>query len=986
VLPVPGGRAALEWLGVSSETPRALVLTELVRRLHFTNEARGQLEAAVTEFAGVVFELLRLQDAIAAASPTGTPLTLATAQSTDARRRIIDVVEAAGLRVRDVERRLVVEEDRGQAAGRLRARLARLGVDTEALRRRLSAGEPPALDVPSVNVPLPLSPQTWSRIFGREAPATSLFASILVEPSARLLYHGLAGMDAETRRWFGAQPDLLKQIYGSAEAVSAFALFAPAIRIRNAALEVPGSSIGARRWSAVLDTEPSRPDLFVARLFTRSSGRLAALYFSIASAEPERQAFLLGEAVDAAADAAFGRLASRFVACYESELPSYPFSIRFNDPALLLLEIGISPMRRALAGPRWRRFWSRALDGGDLPEDPARSLRDLQNEGTVDGSWLVAALCDAPRDARSAVLQTLLFANRVFGDVADPALPDVLVAVRARQLFPGLMSALEQAGISAPATYAHLARRAEQISRIEDAHKAISALQQFQGSVALTLAAVRAETLTIDAGTRLLEALAAIALENGRYGGTLAAWFADDWLTATGGPSDSDAATSAEERTLAALAGRSGSRDPVVWEGLTYALDIAGHARRQMRDARRRQRGITLDSVTALGRLVSELRAPSLTIEGASRLRGQLAALRTELAAFEPADEYLDDVPDITRVLDRALDDLARMTEPRRLSRARDVAGDLTLILDVLFGHAVASWAYALPLADAASQTIVGGGDPARRHHFGVRESHREATLRWEIAWRGEENGFVSGSLFGLDAALARRKLRRLTSDRLPGQPALDRNDVAVMYLATALSDPRRLTDPARDRIAAAIAAGAAAVARAGRDAAALDAAAAAAAISPWRRQALGWTAADPAEDLGGWFSSTELAWIGGLEPEEVDAWGTPLLPSGCLCIRMPRVRPEALLGRALAALRPYQSPGLMFRIASTLARHRLPAALATSIQRYAMQELIDRVRPAHAADFEAFARAVEQIDPTLIEDYISATAATGPLVERKEE
>jgi hypothetical protein len=75
-----------------------------------------------------------------------------------------------------------------------------------------------------------------------------------------------------------------------------------------------------------------------------------------------------------------------------------------------------------------------------------------------------------------------------------------------------------------------------------------------------------------------------------------------------------------------------------------------------------------------------------------------------------------------------------------------------------------------------------------------------------------------------------------------------------------------------------------------------------------------------------------------------------------------------------------------MFRIAVTLQQHRLPAALATAVQRYAMQEVIDGVRPAHAGDVDAFTRAIEQIDPTRIEDYISATAGTGPLVERREE
>jgi hypothetical protein len=525
---------------------------------------------------------------------------------------------------------------------------------------------------------------------------------------------------------------------------------------------------------------------------------------------------------------------------------------------------------------------------------------------------------------------------------------------------------------------------------VDDARLAIPALQQFQGAVALTLTAVRAQTLPVEAGSRLLDALSAVELEDDRYHGRLAAWFASDWLTSldASGTREGDVGNPLEERVLAALAGPPGRSDPVVWEGLPYVLDVTGDARRQLREARKRQGGITLDSVMALARLISDLREPTLTLERASVLSTALERVRTQLTAFQPAEEFLDDVPDVAAVLDDALRDLARITEPRRLSRAREVAADLVPILDVLFGQVVASWVYAPHLADGASQTVVGGGDPSLRHQFGVRLlASSPLPQRWEIAWRGDVSGGVSGSLFGLEAAFGRRTLRRLTSDRLPSQPALDQNDVASMQLTAALSDPRQLTDSARDRIAAAISAGAASVARAGRDIAALDTAAHTAALSPWRKQALGWTAADGAEPLAGWFSSTELAWIGGLRPQEVDAWGTAFLPSGCLCLRMPRLRPpEALLGRNLWAVRPYLSPGLMFRIASTLEQHRLPAALATSVQRYAMRELIDRVRPAHSADLDAFTRAIEQIDRSLIEDYISATAATGPLVERRED
>lgn len=896
---MPGGRATLDALGVPADQPRALILTELVRRLHYLNENAGALEDAVRD-----------------------------------------------------------------------------------LRRRAGPRAAPAPDATVIRLPLPLSPQTWSRVvFRREVPPSQLFVAILSEPPARLLYHGLMSLDADSRRWLASRPQLVSQIYRDSGAVRAFSLFASALRVRDGALIVPGGALGARRWAAVLDADITRPDRFVSRLFTRDNGRVAGLYFTMARAGASRQSYLLGPAT--AGDDLFVAFASRFVACYASELDTYPFGVRFNDPAMLLLELPAGP-DGAPAGPPWRRFWSRALEGEGLPDDPARELRNVREDGTVDPGWLVVAACEAPVAIRPAIFETVLFTHRVFGGAAESDLADLLLAVRARRLYPAVMAALEQAGITSPATYARIARTAASIAKVEDPRAAISALQQFQGSLAVTLAAVRARTLSTAEGSRVLEALAAVPFDDGRYEGRLAQWFTTEWLTAVaGGAAVSDDAAAVETRVIDALAGPAGNPAAVTWEGLDYVLDLAADARRQLRDARRRQRGPTLDAVRTLARTVAELRAPGLSVTRVAEVRTWLARVRQEAGEFQPAAELLDDAPDLARTIDDALEELSRIDEARRLSRAEGIAGDLVPILDLLFGHALAAWAYAPHLAEGSAPALGLGSDPSLRHEFGVRlRDSARTTRRWEIAWRGEFRGSVSGALLGLDAALARRTLRRLQSDTVPAEPALNHNDVTAMQLTAALSHPRSLTDAQRDAIAGAIAAGRAAVARAGRDAAALEAASVAGAADPWRTQAAGWTAVEDPDRLAGWFSSAELASIGGLQPEIVDSWGTAFLPVGCLCVRMPKTRPpDALLGRTLSAVLAHHSHGLMLRIAAVLAQHQLPAPLATAVQRYAMRDLIDRVRPAHGADLAAFTRVIEQIDRPLIEDYIGAVAATGPLV-----
>jgi hypothetical protein len=974
-LAVPGGRATLDALGVPPTMPRALVLTELVRRLQFTNDDRHLLEPAIGELAAGVDALAALERAVAAASPDGRPPVLAAARSSSARGRIRKALEAAGLRLREVERQFVVETGGDADAARLQTRLKRVGVDAADLRLRLMAGETLTIDVPSVALPLPLSPRTWKQsIFEREVPASQLFVTILSDPAARLLYHGLAALDADTRRWFASQRDLLRALYRDPDALRAFALFAPAVRVSGGAVAVPGGARGAGRWSAALDESPSAADRFVRRLFATDNGRLAGLYFLLATADDERQRFILGPAADAADR--FVRLASSFVDCYAGELPVYPFGTRPHDPAMLLLEIGVAA-DGTLAGPIWRRFWSRALEGDSLPDDPARELGDVADDGVVDAAWLVETLCHAGPEAHVSVFETLLFASRVFPAAADADLPEVLLAVRARRLYPGLMQALEQAGIRSPHVYGHLARRAGQIAQVDDVQDAVVLLQQFQGAAALTLGAVRSQTLSSEAGSRLLMSLAAVPVENGRYRGQLAAWLQNEWLPALG----IDDHRPLEARVIDALAGPSSDRTPIEWEGLTYVLDIAGERRRQLRLARQRQGGPTFDDVAVLTRVMADLRAPGLTAAAAADLRARLQELAPRLGLTTVADAQFEAAPDVTGRFRNVLRDLERVDEPLRLSRARETAGDLDPVLDVLAGRLLAAWAYAPHLGDAADQSL---GDPSLRHEFGLRaQGPLNRVRRWETAWPGDTEGRVRGSLLGLDAALARRSLRRLSSDGLPAEPKLSANEMRAMQLTVALSDARRLTDATRDRIAAAVASGASAVAAAGRDTAALQQVAGLARLSPWRMQGLQWTATEDPEQLRGWFSAAELAWIGGLRPSEADAWGTSFLPAACLCLQLPRVRaPEALLGRSTAGALAYLSAGLMFQIAPVLAHHRLPAALAPGVQRYAMRDVIDRARPAHGADLWAVSTAIGQIDRQRVEDYIGALAANGPLVE----
>jgi hypothetical protein len=235
--------------------------------------------------------------------------------------------------------------------------------------------------------------------------------------------------------------------------------------------------------------------------------------------------------------------------------------------------------------------------------------------------------------------------------------------------------------------------------------------------------------------------------------------------------------------------------------------------------------------------------------------------------------------------------------------------------------------------------------------------------------------------LLGIQAALARWSLRRVSDGVVPAVPTISGNDQSSFMLSVALSNARALTDEALLQIADAVARGTRAIADARADPAQLAAAATAAAISPWRGATLGWVAANESERLNEQFSIIERARLGGLRADQLPAWGAVSIVTGCLCLEMPRARiPEATVGRAADGLVAGQSTDLMLRIATLLAELKMPAALATSVLSYAMRGFLDAVRPLHAADFDAFTRQATALDRRTVEDYLAAIAAIGPL------
>jgi hypothetical protein len=153
------------------------------------------------------------------------------------------------------------------------------------------------------------------------------------------------------------------------------------------------------------------------------------------------------------------------------------------------------------------------------------------------------------------------------------------------------------------------------------------------------------------------------------------------------------------------------------------------------------------------------------------------------------------------------------------------------------------------------------------------------------------------------------------------------------------------------------------------------------AAISPWRVAALPWMAANEPEQVDTVFSTPARARLGGLESVQSDAWGTSAIPIGCLCLQPPPdYIPELIFGRPVDGIVGAYSADLTFRVAELLTELKLPARLIPSVMAYALRDYIDAVRPLHPADVEAFSSQARRLVRTVVEDYVGAIAAVGPL------
>ena len=171
-------------------------------------------------------------------------------------------------------------------------------------------------------------------------------------------------------------------------------------------------------------------------------------------------------------------------------------------------------------------------------------------------------------------------------------------------------------------------------------------------------------------------------------------------------------------------------------------------------------------------------------------------------------------------VVGLALRDLEKIAKPKDVKRAAEVVEPLYELGDALLARTLVALVYALAAGDSGGRLLL-GGDPSRRHDFGLGATDEETRRRlpWQVAAEQVDAGVpwhARGSLLALDVGLSRLALRRIAQDQPSAPPGLmNPADERQFHETLPLLEPGDLSDMDRDAIAGAIARGRARLANA---------------------------------------------------------------------------------------------------------------------------------------------------------------------------
>ena len=975
--------AALSILELPQDQGLPLAMLRAIRILH--SAAHDVAVPQMASLEQLLTDLERLEGTLSNAGTGG--LSLAMAKTNTERGVLKQALEAVGLRLREQRKTYTVDVDPGKDAIAVRARLQKIGIDATSLLKRLNAGESVLMTTSVTALPLPLSPDVWSSVvFERNVPEKTLFATIVRDRRASLLYYGLQSMTPNTLAYVARNPDLLRSFYR--DVAGPFAAFGGSFQIdEEGRVVLPDGDDGIELWQSLVDEPITKPDRFGRALFSRDSGRLAYFFDGVLRLDEPHRRFALGLWITDR-----GARLERFRALYQTfigvedrlSFTELPFLRPSYDPATLLGIVAVTPSGAPTA-PAFKKLWSRAFESDDIPGVNDRTVNDPEEEGSIDAAWLAERLVAAKQ--RSQFIDQFAFGQRLFSAVSWAELPDVLVALRGFVRFPAAMLTLERIGVREPKVYAAAARRALGFEQIENDSESVPLLAQFQGALAILDRLARSGAVERGTLEELSSALIALDVTEHRYEGRVGQWIDErllNSLTAT------NATTSVEERVLAALSDQVSSRDTFAWEGETYVLDDAP-ARRELAAVRKKQGGNTLDALLKALRPAQTLAHGSPTIDQIKTLTSELNAAAATLVPPRAWPDAPDGVPDSKKIIERVIRNLERLTKPQDAGKAAREVAPFIELLDYLLGETLVALAYA-PLVGEARSLVGSTTDMSHRHTFGVSLRSKGPEPPRRTAWRRPSPGSsavggeaVTGSLLGIDLALASKTLRRIATDTLPGPPRLNTNDAATLIGTVGLLNPRQMASAQLTAIGAALARGRDRVRAAAGNPETRDALAVSARMSSSRRQLLTWAADRVPNQLERLFSVSEMFWIGvdpAIDRTTIDAWGMSFEPmTGCFCLRFPPAGSwDAIAGRESTPQLAFAIADVNLRVAGLLSETKVPAPLFAGVMRMAMRDYLDTVPALYFDDWEAISTHAWSLTRERIEDYVSALVANGPV------
>ena len=876
------------------------------------------------------------------------------------------------------------------------------------------------------SVPVPLPAEFWSAaVFKRRVAREDLVAAIVSDRQAALLCHGLLALDDDTLRFFAEQRGLIARLLERSN--PAFAAFSTSLRVAGGRVIPPGADGRdgdevVAMWEAVVGEKVTRPERFIQQLFEASDGRLAYLYDTLGQLDAARRAFALGLWLPNRAQRLerFKALAGDGVgAFHEWHTRSLPFGRSGYDLGMVLSRVGVADDGTPRE-PAARGFWARAFMWRDA-DDPR--VVPITDDEPFDAAWLMSTLGSAEVRQRGERLDQMAFANRVFGDAGRAGRPgrsDVLTATRAFPRYRMLMLTLERVGVREASAYAAAVRQAARIGATTDGRRAFVALGQYQGALGLVARATRVRSIDAATGQKLIARLAAVPLSaDGRFGGGVARWLREDFLSAASAASEGERRGAAaadhrgggapggdtrwagalgvdiEQRVIAALSGPAWSdvQDgrPLMWEGQPYRLDLGAADRLRLNRVRERQLALPLDVPMTIAEAGRAFASDATPLAQSSEIIASLTQLLVEVRK-RSREEEADAAPpgagiprDQHDTLQHAIEEISKSIRQKDVKRLAKLAEPVVDLADDMLAYGLISMTYACDIGDPDGAILL-ADDVSQRHDFGlaIHDTDQRLKIGWSLPRQDIVPGsawHISGSILGLDVALAPLALRRISPDPIAEAPALTSTERDAFATSVSLTNPFDLHNADRDAIASSIERGRAAVAA--FDAGRLDLAADRLAADPPRRRALRWSLAHEADRMPAMFTLSELLVLGGGRLDDFGAWGMSMVAlSGCICTALQIPGSLAtLVGRPQLGLTSTVVADLNLHVAMMLKELQLPAALTRLVASGAMQDFIDHVRPLDDGDWLTLARNARTITRDRIEDYLAIATAVGPLV-----